>query len=102
MIARQSSGGRPTAEVTAKTSLGASTKYEVVVAGLSYGRCVKKWEDFSDLYDSLHLRYVDALVCKPHTRTRTRTRTRTHTHTHTHTHRAPSRSHFTPPPRRTG
>ena len=29
----------------AKTSLGASTKYEVEVEGLSYGRCFKHWDD---------------------------------------------------------
>ena len=50
------------ATVTAKTSLGSSTKYEVTVEGLSFGRCVKKWEHFSDLYDSLHLRYGDAAL----------------------------------------
>eukprot|EP00293_Proteomonas_sulcata_P011242 CAMPEP_0184291360 /NCGR_PEP_ID=MMETSP1049-20130417/3412_1 /TAXON_ID=77928 /ORGANISM="Proteomonas sulcata, Strain CCMP704" /LENGTH=162 /DNA_ID=CAMNT_0026598797 /DNA_START=1 /DNA_END=485 /DNA_ORIENTATION=+ len=43
--------------VTSKTKFNRSTLYEVKVEGFSYGRSMKKWDHFEELYDSLELRY---------------------------------------------
>mmetsp|Transcript_38886 Transcript_38886/g.93720 ORF Transcript_38886/g.93720 Transcript_38886/m.93720 type:complete len:81 (+) Transcript_38886:310-552(+) len=46
--------------------------YEVVVEGEGSGRCSKRWDDFEELYDSLELRYAEAVKDVPFPRYSTR------------------------------
>ena len=42
--------------IVARARFNRSTKYHVAVEGMSYGRCKKYWNDFEELYDSVHTR----------------------------------------------